>query len=306
MRVLITGASGFIGSHLTRLLLREGHQIFVLLRPESDPWRIEDLLPNLQVVEGDLLDLPGWSADLDEIHPETCFHFAWYAQPGVFLSSPRNLEYLSASLSLASGLVEAGCSKLVVAGTFSEYDQHQGYLSESSPIQPNTLYGAAKAALFQALHLWAPASGLDLLWTRIFSVYGPGEHPKRFVPAVILAALRGEPTRLSPGEQQRDYLHVGDVAAAVWAAAQSELTGPVNIASGKPAAIGDIALQIGEILGCPQLIRLGDLPYREGDPMFVCANTALLKGASGWAPSFDLDSGLKDTISWWRDHLETG
>jgi len=304
MRVLITGASGFIGSQLARLLVQEDCEVFALLRPESDTWRINDLLPDLQVVHGDLLNVAGWAEQLKAIRPEVCFHFAWYAEPGVFLSSPLNLGYLSASLELAAHLAEAGCPKLMVAGTFSEYDQDQGYLSEGSDLNPNTLYGASKAALHQALSLWAPAAGVDLLWARIFSVYGPSEHRKRFVPAVILAALRGEPTRLSPGEQMRDYLHVGDAAAAVWAVTQSDLAGPVNIASGKPTPIGEIALQIGQILGRPDLIRLGDLPYREGDPMFVCADNRLLKGATGWSPRYDIEAGLKDTIDWWREHLD--
>lgn len=143
---------------------------------------------------------------------------------------------------------------------------------------------------------------MELVWPRIFSVYGPMEHEKRFVPAVILAALRGEATRLSPGEQLRDYMHVNDTARAVWHVAQSGLTGPVNIASGKPVAIGELAVKIGELIGRPDLIRLGDLPYREGDPMFVCANTKLLQG-TGWKPQFNLRAGLQDTIEWWKKRL---
>lgn len=306
MKIFLTGASGFIGSHLARLLVREGHEVYALLRPGSDPWRIADILPQVQVVSGDLLQPEqGWLEDLKAIQLETCFHFAWYAEPGVFLSSPLNLKYLSASLALAQGLAEAGCKKLVVAGSFSEYDQELGYLSENSALQPNTIYGACKVALYQALSLWAPAAGVELLWPRIFSVYGPTEHEKRFVPAVILAALRGQPTRLSPGEQLRDYLHVEDAAAAVWAAAQSGMSGPVNVASGKPVAIGEIARTIGELLGRPELIRLGDLPYRPSDAMFVCANATLLKSTTGWAQRFDLDSGLQDTLTWWRVRIDT-
>ena len=193
MRIFITGASGFIGSQLTRLLVQEGAEVYALLRPSGDPWRIRELLPKLQVVEGDLLHLDQkWLKQLAAIHPETCFHFAWYAEPGVFLSSPLNLQYLSGSLALAEGLAQAGCKKLVIAGSFSEYDQDLGYLSENSALKPNTPYGAAKAAMYQALALWAPRAEMELLWPRIFSVYGPAEHEKRFVPAVILAALRGE------------------------------------------------------------------------------------------------------------------
>lgn len=307
MRVFMTGAGGFIGSHLARLLVREGNEVFALLRRESDPWHIRDLLPELHVVEGDLLaPALGWAERLADIRPEICFHFAWYAEPGKFLTSPLNLDYLSASLELARRLAEVGCRKLVVAGSFSEYDQDLGYLSEGSALRPNTPYGAAKASLCQFLSLWAPVAGMELLWPRIFSVYGPGEHEKRFVPAVMLATLRGEATRLTPGEQMRDYLHVADVAGAVWAAAQSDLKGPVNVGSGRPLAIGVLAERIGAMVGRPELIRLGDLPYRQGDPMFVCANTQLLKDSTGWMPRFDLDVGLRDTIGWWQAHLKDG
>ena len=306
MRVFITGATGFIGSHLARLLLQEGCEVFALLRPESDPWRIRDLLPGLHVVEGDLLDpQEPWAERLDAIRPEICFHFAWYTEPGVFLHSALNLQYMVASVPLAMRLAEAGCRKLVIAGSFSEYDQDQGYLAEDSPIQPNTAYGGAKSALYQGLALWAPGAGVDLLWPRIFSVYGPGEHPKRFVPAVINATLRGEPTRLTPGEQMRDFLHVADVAGAVWAAARSDLTGPVNVGSGRPVSIGDLALQIGALVERPDLIRLGDLPYRQGDPMFICANTQRLQAATGWSPGLTLEAGLRDTIDWWRGQFKS-
>jgi len=305
MRVLITGASGFIGSQLARLLVQEGVEVYALLRPKSDPWRICDLLPDLQVVEGNLLQPEqGWLERLGAIQPEICFHFAWYAEPGIFLTSPLNLQYLSASLTMAEGLAKAGCHKLVIAGSFSEYDQDLGYLSENSALKPNTLYGAAKVSLYQALSLWAPAAGIEILWPRIFSVYGPCEHEKRFVPAVILAALRGEVTRLTPGEQLRDYLHVADAAAAIWAATQSGMKGPVNIGSGKPVAIRELALHIGALLKRPDLIRLGDLPYRQGDPMFVCANTRLLQSSTSWVPRFDLQSGLGATIEWWQKRLE--
>ena len=303
MRVLITGASGFIGSHLARLMVQEGAEVHALLRPQCDTWRIGDLLPKLQILEGDLLKPEqGWLEQLEDIHPEVCFHFAWYAEPGIFLTSPLNLQYLSASLALAEGLAKAGCHKLVIAGSFSEYNQDLGYLAENSALKPNTPYGAAKVALYQALSLWAPRAKVELLWPRIFSVYGPSEHEKRFVPAVILAALRGEATRLSPGEQLRDYLHVADAASAVWTIAQSGLNGAVNIGSGKPVAIGELAMQIGRMIERPELIRLGDLPYRAGDPMFVCANTQLLQ-STGWKAEYKLEEGLKHTIEWWKKRL---
>lgn len=306
MRAFISGANGFIGSQLARRLVKDGVDVHALIRPESDTERIADIIANVHVVYGDLLrPEQGWLTQLGEINPDTCFHFAWYAEPGVFLTSPLNLQYLAASLHLAEGVAKAGCKKLVIAGSFSEYDQDLGYLTEDSALRPNTPYGAAKVALYQALAPWATREGIELVWPRIFSVYGPGEDEKRFVPAVILAALKGETTRLTPGEQLRDYQHVADAAEAVWAVVKSGITGAVNIGSGKPIAIGELAMEIGKIVGRPELIRLGDLPYRAGEAMFVCANTSRLQ-ETGWRPRYDLQRGLEETIEWWRRRSSGG
>ncbi len=303
MRVLITGAGGFIGSQLTRVAVREGAEVTALVREGSDTWRLAEVLPRLRVIRGGLLETEqGWMNEVEAWRPELCLHFAWYAEPGVFLNSPVNLGYLAASLKLAEGLARAGCKKLVVAGSFSEYDQELGYLSEATSLSPNTQYGAAKAALYQALRLWAGAVGMELVWPRIFSVYGPMEHEKRFVPAVIISTLRGEATKLTPGEQLRDYLHVQDAAEAVWHVTQAGINGPVNIGSGKPVAMGELARRIGELTGRSELIRLGDLPYRAGEAMFVCANVAKLAG-TGWRAHYDLETGLKDTIEWWKHKI---
>lgn len=306
MRVFLTGATGFIGSHLARVLVREDLEVFALLRPESDPWRIQDILSDLNVIHGDLLSSTSELEEkIKEIRPNTCFHFAWYTEPGVFLGSDLNFKYLSASLELATHLEAAGCQKLVVTGTFSEYDQEFGYLSEDTPTRPDTLYAAAKIALYLTLSEWQKQAGMKLLWPRIFSVYGPAEHERRFIPAVILALLRGEATRLSPGEQQRDFLHVEDVAEAIWAITKAGLTGPVNIGSGNPVPIGKLAMRIGELLDRVDLVRLGDLPYRETDPMFICANNQRLLRKTGWRLRYSMEQGLRNTIEWWREHLKS-
>jgi len=304
MRTLITGATGFIGAYLARVLVREGCKVFALVRPGSDLWRIQDILPALQVVPCDLLGpQEAWEATLSNIRPDICFHLAWYTQPGIFLTSDLNVQYLTASLTLISRVANLGCKRFVVAGTFSEYDLDLGYLSENSATRPANIYGASKLALYSVLSQLALTASFELYWPRLFYVYGPGEHQQRMVPSVINALLRNEATRLTPGEQIRDFIHVEDAAEAMWTVIQHGLTGAVNVGTGAPVMIREVALRLGHILERPELVRLGDLPYRPGDSMFVCADTRRLRENTRWAPRFTLEDGLRQTAQWWQAHM---
>jgi nucleoside-diphosphate-sugar epimerase len=136
-------------------------------------------------------------------------------------------------------------------------------------------------------------------WPRVFFVYGPNEHPLRLVPSVVTSVLRGEQARCSHGRQVRDYLHVSDVASALVTILDSDLQGAVNVSSGHATRLRDISLAIGQRLGRPELIQLGALPVRPNDvPLVIGANERLRN--LGWRPHFDLESGLRHTIEWWR------
>jgi len=301
VKMLVTGAAGFFGAALVRLLAAQGCQVFGLVRPETDLWRLQNLPASVELVACDLLAPDQAGACIERIRPELCIHLAWYVQPSKFLTSPLNLQHLQASLSLAELLAKNGCRRLVAAGTCAEYDSERGYLSEAAPLLPLNLYAASKVALGLLLAPFAAQLGLELAWARIFYAYGPFEDERRFIPAVINTLLRSEPTRLTPGGQVRDYLHNQDVAGALWAVAQSSLVGPVNIGSGVPVTNRQVAIQIGEILGRPELVKFGDLPYRAGDPMFVVADTRRLQQSTGWQPRFGLEEGLANAINWWKE-----
>jgi nucleoside-diphosphate-sugar epimerase len=299
VKILLTGATGFIGSHVARQLVREGHEVHALVRPKSDPWRIVDLKPSLRLVEGDLL-----SASLFPLPSslDLCLHLAWYVEPGRYLNAPQNIDFLGASLRLAKQLAATGCKRFVAAGTCFEYNTALGMLNELTPTRPRHLYSASKLALFLALEQFCKAAGIQFAWTRFFYLYGPHEDPRRLVPAVINALLRDQPAKLTPGEQQRDFLHVEDVAGAVCAVARSNLTGAVNIGSGQPVTVADLAGKIGNLLGNPQLIKLGALAYAPDEPMCIVADNTRLCTETDWQPRFDLDAGLRQTIDWWKTH----
>ena len=138
-----------------------------------------------------------------------------------------------------------------------------------------------------------------------FYQYGPYEQVQRLVPSVIVSLLRNQVAKVTKGEQVRDFLHVEDVASAIWAVAQSDLTGPVNIASGKRITVKEIIEKVGKIIDRPELIEYGGLPYNRSDPMFVCADNRLLALNTAWTPKYDLEQGLRQTVEWWRAYLQS-
>jgi len=303
MQVLVTGATGFIGAQIARCCLGAGCEVCVLARPESDRWRLRDVEGELRWLVADLGDRAAVARALDAIEPATCIHAAWYAVPGRYLHALDNLEHLHTTLDLAAQLAARGCPHFIGLGTCIEYDTDLGYLSETSATQPRSLYAACKLSAQIALEQLATVTGMQVAWLRLFYQYGPCEREQRLVPHLIRSLLGDRPVALTPGEQVRDFLHVADVAAAVWAIARQQAAGVFNIGSGQPLAVRDLALTIGDMLGKRELIQLGAQPYREGEAMFLCANNQRLRSL-GWQPQYSLEAGLAATIDWWQTWLK--
>jgi len=305
MKVFLTGTTGFIGSHVARRLIADGCEVYALVHPSSNTWRVNDIVDSLNVVSCDLFSTEELNKSLEQIRPDICIHLAWYAEPGKYLNSLENLRFMSASMQLATRLANLGCKRFVGAGTCFEYDTDLGYLSETSPTSPRSLYAASKLGLYLVLEQLSKMMGLGVAWLRFFYLYGPYEDERRLVPSVICSLLRNQEAKVTKGEQIRDFLHVEDVAAAIWTVAQSNLLGPVNIGSGKPVAVRDVATKIGEILNRLGLIKFGALPYSTSEPMFVCANNSRLVGNTTWVPRYDLEEGLRLTVDWWQAHIRS-
>lgn len=303
MRVLLTGATGFIGSHVARCMIAGGAEVYALFRPESDPWRIADIVDSLRIVPCDLLADEELQRRIDRIRPDLCVHLAWCAEPRKYLRSSENVRVLSASLQLATHLAKLGCGRFVGVGTCLEYDTSVGYLSESSPTRPQSLYAASKLALHLVLQQLSAVTGMQVAWVRLFYLYGPFEDERRLVPSVIASLLRRQAARVTKGEQVRDFLHVQDVAAAIWSVAQSDLSGPVNVGSGTPVTVRGIVDRIGVLLGRREAIEYGALSYSPYEPMFVCAENRQLVEKAAWKPHWSLEDGLHDTVEWWKARL---
>lgn len=300
LRVFLTGASGFIGSHVLRRLLSAGHDVSAMVVPNDPLWRLRDLVGRFDVLTGDLADVPALRTALTTWKPEACIHLAWYAEPGKYLHAPENVTALTASLILIQELATARCSHLVGVGTCAEYDSEQGYLREDGPTRPTTLYAAAKLSCGLLGQRLAATAGMQFAWARIFYPYGPYEDERRVVPALIRSLLRKQPFPATMGDQVRDYLHVEDVAAALVLLAEKRADGVFNVASGVPVTIRHLMESVGELLDSSQLIQFGALPYRDWDPWFICGHNQRLRNL-GWTRRFALRDGLRQTVDWWRN-----
>jgi nucleoside-diphosphate-sugar epimerase len=297
-RVLVTGASGFIGRRTVPLLVDAGFEVHAIAR---EPRRSEE---GVEWHPVDLLSPSGPAGLVREVEASHLLHFAWCAEPGSYWSSPDNVRWLEASLRLFREFASRG-GRALVAGTCAEYDWSYGFCSErATPLRPNSLYGSAKHALHLVLEQVARTSALSLAWARIFFLYGPGEHPRRFPASVIQSLLHGEPAACTSGTQIRDYLHVDDVAAAFVRILESDVQGPLNIASGEPLPVRELLLTIADVIGTRDLLRLGAATMRPDEPLVLLADTERLVREVGWARRFSLHDGVADAVAWWRRNMD--
>jgi nucleoside-diphosphate-sugar epimerase len=294
-RILLTGANGFVGRHTLGALVARGHDVHAVAR------RRGDRAPGVTWHEADLLS---GCAVLDAIEPEVLVHLAWYSEHADIWTSSENVRWVEASLALLQAFAGAGGRRAVMAGTCAEYEWSQDVYPESAGVRPATLYGAAKHGLQVVASAYAEQLGLELAWGRLFFLYGPHEQPRRFVPSLVLSLLRGEPARMTDGSQQRDFLHVADAGEAFAALADSELTGSINVGSGQGVALRDLAGQLASSIGREELLRIGALEMRAGDPPSIVADVGRLLTELGWRPKIALEDGLSDTIAWWREQLQ--
>lgn len=295
-RVLLTGASGFIGRACIAPLVARGFDVHAISRtsaPGRDAratWRHADLL------------VPGEPARIVEaVRPTHVLHLAWCpALPGQYWTAPENVDWVAASVALARAFEPSGGERFVGAGSCAEYAPSAADCDErTTPVAPATLYGTCKDAVHRVVSSFARGR-FSFAWGRSFFLYGPHEDPARLVPSVIRALLDGREALCTAGTQVRDFTHVDDMAGAFAALVDSRVEGAVNIASGHPARVANVVTSIARQLDAEHLVHLGARPIPAGEPPSITASVARLRDEVGWPGGRDLDRGLADTIEWWR------
>jgi len=296
-KVLLTGASGFIGRQCLAHLVRANNEVHAVSR------RRHDALPGVTWHDVNLLKEGEIGRLIAKLRPSHLLNLAWNAEPGRYWTAPDNFQWVRTGLEMMHAFAENGGERIVMAGTCAEYDWNYGWCSEGeTPLTPGTVYGTCKHSLQSMLETYSLQYELSSAWGRIFFLYGPYEHPSRLVSSVIASLLRGQPAACTIGTQVRDFMHVADVASAFVSLLDSSVQGAVNIASGESVTIRDVVSKIALNLGRPDLIRLGEIPMSPSDPPLLLADVRRLHDELGWSPVMNLDQGLNDAIQWWRSH----
>lgn len=300
-KVLVTGATGFIGGACVRKLVASGWTVIGTFRGDAPPQDIDGVI----WCRADVTRSGDVEAILAEHKPSHLLALAWYMGPGN-QQAVENFRWLQASIDLLFAFAAAGGQRVTFCGSCMEYDWSQPVkLTEAStPLTPDTEYGAAKAALFQAFGPLCAKLGLSGAWARPFFLYGPGENPRRLAADVVVSLLEGREALCTHGQQKRDFLHVDDVGDAMVQLLDSDVEGALNIGSGAAVPLYELINEIGRQIGAPDLIRLGARDARPGDPPLVEADITRLSETLGWQPKFNLQTGVADTIAWWRRTLK--
>lgn len=272
-RVLVTGASGFIGRATCAALTARGFDVYGLSRrPRAEStltWFVHD----------QLADNP--ARLLRDLQPDVLVHLGWVAPPADYRDHPDNLRWVERTLDLANRARETGTTRQVFVGTSLE----------SAP--EYTVYGAAKHHLYEAIS--TGLAGTSWSWARPYLVYGPGEAPGRLIPTMARALTRNTEVALGPGEAIRDFIHVEDVAEALVVLCESDHRGPVDLGTGRAVSVADAARLMARLAGRPDLLRLGALPRRAEPPRLV-ADARLLRQLRA-APRIPLEVGLAEALN---------
>jgi nucleoside-diphosphate-sugar epimerase len=294
-RVLVTGGRGFIGRHITEPLRRLGFEVHTVDICENPD-------PHVQHHVGDLHNIDQVRAIVNRVAASHLLHFAWYVKHGEFWTSPENIRWVQSSVDLLLAFIQAGGKRAVSAGTCAEYEPGHDLCRENeTPCRPVTLYGSCKLAFSVLQDGICRQRNVSCAWGRVFHLYGPFEPERRFVPAVIRSLLAGEPARCTHGRQVRDFMHVSDVARAFAHLLDSDVEGPVNVASGSPVTQAEVARLIGNEIGRADLLRLGDIPAGN-EPDRLVADISRLK-QTGFDPNVNVQTGISDYVRWWRERL---
>lgn len=265
--ILVTGASGFVGRQVVRSLLSRGYMLRLVQRARLANSERHDHAEIVECPDVFAATSEWWHEVLRGV--QTVVHLAWYTEPGTYLQSKRNLDCLTGTVALARACVDAGVRRFIGIGTCAECDLSQGPVRPDTPLKPLTLYAACKSAVFEVLSQYLPAAGIQFAWCRLFYLYGEGEDPRRFVPYLRRRLAAGEHADLTSGKQIRDFLDVRVAGDLIARAAVGEDQGAINICSGVPITIRQLAENIADTYGRRDLLRFGARPENLFDPPYV-------------------------------------
>lgn len=301
-RCLLTGGTGFVGANLARHLLRDGHEVHLLVRPEHAAWRIEEIRSDIQLHLLDLSDARAVSAMIKETRPEWIFHLAAHGAYSWQKDIARIFQTnLLGTIHLVEACLGAGFESFIHTGTSSEYGFKDHAPTETELLEPNSHYAVAKASATLYCRHAAQANAANLTTLRLYSAYGPYEDENRLLPNLIRHGLLGEWPPLASPDTARDYVYVDDVCEACVLAAQTkprEFGAVYNVGTGVSTSLREVTAIARRVFGIRAEPEWGTMPSRSWDTSVWQADNRSIHAELGWHPRHSFEDGLTKMMMW--------
>jgi nucleoside-diphosphate-sugar epimerase len=299
--ILVTGGAGFVGACAVHELLRRGHEVHVLLRPQSNLWRLSPVLERLHIHRGDLTDETGVRDVVRRVAPRAVLHLATH---GACESQSDGRAILRTNVlgtwNLLEASAEAGVAAFISAGSSSEYGFKSEPMRETDLLEPNSFYAVGKAAQSHLCGLMARRSSMGVAVFRLFSVYGPWEEPTRLIPTLLRRARAGLPLHMTAPRTVRDFVFVEDVLEALLnLPAAARLHGEViNLGTGVETTLDEVVRTVLDLLGTRSEVCWGAMTARHWDSTRWAADATRARDLLNWQPRHTLRQGLDRTAAW--------
>lgn len=307
MRLLVTGGAGFIGSNLVRRLLSLDFEVHLLVRPNTDLWRLKEVEDRLNLHRADLRDEEATRRVVEAVRPWAVVHLA--TRFGHPRTREERLDALRVAVLGTVHLLEAvrdvGISRFIHFGSTLEYEQADRPLRESDPLRPNTDWGMIKMMSSVLVTSYARIHNIPAVILRPSSVYGPWENPSRFIPTLLRAALTGEPIRLTQPGVRHDWIYVDDVVQAGLRALETPVRPgeAFNLGTGIQWSNEEVVAKVEALIGRRLDKQVGAYPPSPADRPTWVVDSEKAKRELGWSPAWDLDAGLAATLEWMKRAL---
>ncbi|NWJ96445.1 MAG: GDP-mannose 4,6-dehydratase [Chloroflexi bacterium] len=303
-RILLTGATGFVGANLARRLLQDGHDLHLLVRPGYKTWRIEEIKAQVSLHEVELTDSEGLSRVVSQIRPEWVFHLATY---GAYSNQADAYQAVQTNILGTVNLVEAclktGFETFINTGSSSEYGFKEYPPSEREWLEPNSYYAVTKSSATLFCRYTAQRFGVQLATLRLYSVYGPYEEPTRLIPTLLWYGLQGKLPPLVNPRIARDYVYIEDVNEAYLLAATTpnqELGAVYNVGTGLQTTLHEVLEITRHELGVTVEPDWGSMPNRQWDSEVWVSDNRKIKEALNWQPRYTFEEGFHQMASWFK------
>jgi nucleoside-diphosphate-sugar epimerase len=305
-RILLTGATGFVGANLARRLLLDGHEVHLLARPNYTVWRIQAVQDDLHLHVARLEDADDTLRVVDHVRPEWIFHLAAHGAYSWQTDLPQMFQTnFIGTVNLVEACLKTGFEVFVNTGSSSEYGFKDHAPTENENPEPNSHYAVTKVSGTLYCGYVARRHSVRIPTLRLYSVYGPYEEPKRLIPTLMVHGLRGTMPPLVSPHIARDYVHIEDVLdayASVVASTNTPLDGIYNVGTGIQTTVGKIVEITQQILGNTAKPEWGSMSERTWDTNVWVADIHYIKKTLRWAPAYTIENGLRLTANWLQEN----